>query len=430
MKRPSGRPGHPSSPKPGAPSPSSSTRGRRPARPDIRERRSDGRPHEPRAGEPRRTGGPNAPQGGGPRYGGGGGPAGSRPPRISRGDGRGGERGQNGRGGTRQPLDRGGERERYYGERREGAYGERSRGYAGGRGRERRDLPFADLLRELQQQVSIDPHERFRLETTPDQLSTRCLDLLTPIGKGQRCLIVAPPKAGKTTLLQEVATAIHKNHPEVEVLVLLVDERPEEVTHFRRSQPAEVLAASSDQTAAEHVEIAEKALTRVLVPVLEGKDVVLLLDSITRLARAYNTNFQGIGRTLSGGIDATTMQVPRQIFGAARKIEGGGSLTILGTALVDTGSRMDEVIFQEFKGTGNMELVLSRQLFERRVFPCIDIKQSGTRKEEKLYDPNTVRAIQNLRRRLAERDNEQAMLELLELMKMYPTNELLLSRLM
>ena len=213
------------------------------------------------------------------------------------------------------------------------------------------------------------------------------------------------------------------------MLVLLVDERPEEVTHFRRAQPAEVLAASSDQTSAEHVEIAEKALARVLLPVLEGKDVVLLLDSITRLARAYNTNFQGIGRTLSGGLDASTMQVPRQIFGAARKIEGGGSLTILGTALIDTGSRMDEVIFQEFKGTGNMELVLSRQLFERRIFPCIDIKLSGTRKEEKLYDPNTVRGIQNLRRRLAEMDNEQAMIELLETLKTYPTNEQLLARL-
>jgi len=258
----------------------------------------------------------------------------------------------------------------------------------------------------------------------------RALQLISPIGKGQRCLITAPPKAGKTTLLQEIAVALSKNHPECEVLVLLVDERPEEVTHFRRSVPCEVMAASSDQTASEHVEIAEKALTRVLVPVLEGKDVVVLLDSITRLARAYNTNFQGIGRTLSGGLDATTMQVPRQIFGAARKIENGGSLTMLGTALVDTGSRMDEVIFQEFKGTGNMELVLSRALFEKRVFPCIDIKQSGTRKEEKLYSPDEMRALNALRRRLTDRDPETAMLELLELLRMYPTNELLLSKLM
>jgi transcription termination factor Rho len=268
------------------------------------------------------------------------------------------------------------------------------------------------------------------MSSAPDVYSTRALDIITPIGKGQRCLITAPPKAGKTTLLQETAAALAVNHPEVEVIVLLVDERPEEVTHFRRSVPCEVLAASSDQTSAEHVEVAEKALSRVLVPVLEGKDVVLLLDSITRLARAYNTTFQGIGRTLSGGLDATTMQVPRQIFGAARNIENGGSLTILGTALIDTGSRMDEVIFQEFKGTGNMELVLSRQLFERRIFPCIDIKASGTRKEEKLYDPDSMRAINNLRRRLAERDSESAMSELLELLRMYPTNEVLLSKLM
>jgi transcription termination factor Rho len=324
--------------------------------------------------------------------------------------------------------ERSGERARYYGQ---GGGGTRERGYDRGRPRrDRRETPFADILKELQQQVSVDPTERLKLETTPDVLSTRALDIITPIGKGQRCLITAPPKAGKTTLLQETAAALAVNHPDVEVIVLLVDERPEEVTHFRRSVPCEVLAASSDQTSAEHVEVAEKALSRVLVPVLEGKDVVVLLDSITRLARAYNTTFQGIGRTLSGGLDATTMQVPRQIFGAARNIENGGSLTILGTALIDTGSRMDEVIFQEFKGTGNMELVLSRQLFERRIFPCIDIKSSGTRKEEKLYDPDSMRAINNLRRRLAERDPESAMTELLELLRMYPTNEVLLSKLM
>jgi len=317
---------------------------------------------------------------------------------------------------------RGGERSRYY--------GSDSRGYAPRRTRERRDIPFTDLLKELQLQTSVDPTERLKLETTPDVVSMRALEMIAPIGKGQRCLITAPPKAGKTTLLQEIAVALAKNHPEVEVVVLLVDERPEEVTHFRRSVPCEVMAASSDQTASEHVEIAERALAQVLVPVLEGKDVVLLLDSITRLARAYNTNFQGIGRTLSGGLDATTMQVPRQIFGAARNIENGGSLTMLGTALIDTGSRMDEVIFQEFKGTGNMELVLSRSLFEKRVFPCIDIKQSGTRKEEKLYSVDEMRALHALRRRLVDRDPETAMLELLELLRMYPSNEVLLSKLM
>jgi len=332
--------------------------------------------------------------------------------------------------GYRREQGQQGERQRYY-DNSQGGGGGGHRGYdRPRRTRERRDIPFTDLLKELQLQTSVDPTERLKLETTPDVLSMRALELIAPIGKGQRCLITAPPKAGKTTLLQEIAVALSKNHPEVEVVVLLVDERPEEVTHFRRSVPCEVMAASSDQTASEHVEIAEKALARVLVPVLEGKDVVLLLDSITRLARAYNTNFQGIGRTLSGGLDATTMQVPRQIFGAARNIENGGSLTMLGTALIDTGSRMDEVIFQEFKGTGNMELVLSRSLFEKRIFPCIDIKTSGTRKEEKLYSPEETRALHSLRRRLVDRDPETAMLEMLELLRMYPSNEVLLSKLM
>jgi len=404
-------------------------------RPDAPPRDGNRHPNRPpqRAAAP---GGPNAQQGGGRRQsrrrgGRPGGPVGpndarvidnprnGRDPRTAANASRPAYASGSGGGGNGY---RGGERSRYYG-------GD-SRGYAPRRTRERRDIPFTDLLKELQQQVSVDPTERLRLETTPDVVSMRALEMIAPIGKGQRCLITAPPKAGKTTLLQEIAVALSKNHPEVEVVVLLVDERPEEVTHFRRSVPCEVLAASSDQTASEHVEIAERALAQVLVPVLEGKDVVVLLDSITRLARAYNTNFQGIGRTLSGGLDATTMQVPRQIFGAARNIENGGSLTILGTALIDTGSRMDEVIFQEFKGTGNMELVLSRSLFEKRVFPCIDIKQSGTRKEEKLYGVDEMRALHALRRRLVDRDPETAMLELLELLRMYPSNEVLLSKLM
>jgi len=399
--------------------------GARPAGPQ-----GGGAPGDRRRQRPgRRTGRPA--QGGAyePRAAGPDGPRGPRPP-VRGPDPRSGN-GHARANGIRRPdgAERGGERSRYFGERGPGDGGHRS-GYGQRPQRGKRELPFTDLLRELQQQVSIDPTERLKLETTPDVLSTRALDLISPIGKGQRCLITAPPKAGKTTLLQEIAVALSKNHPEIEVLVLLVDERPEEVTHFRRSVPCEVMAASSDQTASEHVQIAEQALTRVLVPVLEGKDVVVLLDSITRLARAYNTNFQGIGRTLSGGLDATTMQVPRQIFGAARKIEGGGSLTMLGTALIDTGSRMDEVIFQEFKGTGNMELVLSRALFEKRIFPCIDIKMSGTRKEEKLYTADETRALHALRRRLVERDAETGMSELLELLKQYPTNEMILSRLM
>ncbi len=303
--------------------------------------------------------------------------------------------------------------------------GERMRHARGGR-----STPiFLELLRELQQLTSIDPVERIRLETTPQCFSTRALDLIAPIGKGQRCLIVSPPKAGKTTLLLETANAVHINHPEIEIFVLLVDERPEEVTNFKRSTQAEVLAASSDLTAADHVRVAEQALTRALEPVLAGKDVFLLLDSITRLARAYNTLTEGQGRTLSGGLDANTMQTPRQVFGAARKIEGGGSLTVMGTALVDTGSRMDEVIFQEFKGTGNMELVLSRKLFEQRIFPCIDISKSGTRKEEKLYPPEFVGRLYLLRRALASLEPPAAMGALIELLHRYPTNEELIASL-
>jgi transcription termination factor Rho len=271
------------------------------------------------------------------------------------------------------------------------------------------------------------------------------IDLLAPIGKGQRCLLVAPPKAGKTTLLLEIARSLEVNHPEAQVYALLVDERPEEVTHFRRSCHAEVIAASSDQVAKDHVRTTEKAIETVLSPVLEGDDVVLLLDSITRLARAYNTVRGDSGRTLSGGLDANAMQTPRRLFGtlsggldanamqtprrlfgAARNIENGGSLTIIGTALIETGSRMDEVIFQEFKGTGNTELVLSRQLFEKRIFPAVDIAKSGTRKEEKLYDPDTIELIHKVRRVLSSMPPDRAMEGLLKLMAKHPTNDALL----
>jgi transcription termination factor Rho len=286
-----------------------------------------------------------------------------------------------------------------------------------------------DILKLLQQQVTIDPHQRYQLETTPDQVSMRVLDLIAPIGRGQRALIVSPPKAGKTTILIQVAEALHVNHPEVAVYALLVDERPEEVTHFRRSTHATVYAASSDMSTRDHISITEDCINTIVPPVLEGKDVVLLLDSITRLARAYNTVQGNSGRTLSGGLDATTMLAPRQIFGAARKVEDGGSLTILGTALVDTGSRMDEVIFQEFKGTGNTELVLSRDLFEKRIFPSVDIGKSGTRKEEKLYPEDQVGRLHKLRRLAASYPPDQAMLGLLKLMQRHTTNEELLASL-
>jgi transcription termination factor Rho len=292
-------------------------------------------------------------------------------------------------------------------------------------------IPVGEIpaLKIIQQGVSIDPFERLRLETTTDEVSTRALDLIAPIGRGQRCLIVAPPMAGKTTLLIQTANAIAQNHPDVRTYILLVDERPEEVTHFRRSTTAEVHAASSDMSAVEHIQIAEACMNKALEHVVQGEDVLLLLDSITRLARAYNTVTMSGGRTLSGGLDATTMLVPRQIFGAARKIEDGGSLTIMGTSLIDTGSRMDEVIFQEFKGTGNMELFLSRELFTKRIFPCIDIEKSGTRKEEKLTPPEDLAKIYLLRRHMSAMKAPEAMSFLLELLSRYSTNEELLSSL-
>jgi transcription termination factor Rho len=308
--------------------------------------------------------------------------------------------------------------------------GGRRRGRPGG-GPRRPRIPLGEIpaLKLIQQGTSIDPFERLNLETTPDELTTRILDLMTPIGRGQRCLIVAPPMAGKTTLLIKIANAVAINHPDVKTYVLLVDERPEEVTHFRRSTTAEVHAASSDMSAADHIRVAEACVNQALEHVLQGKDVVMLLDSITRVARAYNAFSDSGGRTLSGGLDAATMLVPRQIFGSARKIENGGSLTIVGTALIDTGSRMDEVIFQEFKGTGNMELFLSRDLFVKRIFPCIDIEKSGTRKEEKLISGEDLARIHLLRRHMAAMKPHEAMTFLLELLSRYKSNRGLLESL-
>jgi len=309
--------------------------------------------------------------------------------------------------------------------------GRRGRGgpRGNGAGERRRGL---EILRDMQQiGVALDPTERLILELPPgkgsppygDRITGRAIDLITPIGRGQRCLIVSPPKAGKTRILQIIAASIAFNHPEVGIYALLVDERPEEVTDFKRNTPAEVIAASSDMSVDEHIETAEHAMEVVASQVLEGKDVVLLLDSITRLARAYNTGSEGSGRTMSGGLDSSAMQAPRQIFGAARKIENGGSLTIVGTALVDTGSRMDQVIFEEFKGTGNMELVLSRELAEKRIYPAIDIPKSGTRKEEKLYPPEIVPRLHLLRRGLAGLHPVESMTKLLELLTKWKSNE-------
>lgn len=245
------------------------------------------------------------------------------------------------------------------------------------------------------------PEKIINLESRSDELSTRIIDLFSPIGKGQRGLIVSPPKAGKTILLEKIANGITANHPEINLIILLVDERPEEVTGMQRSVNAEVVSSTFDQPISNHLKVAEIVLERAKRLVEQKKDVVVLLDSITRLARAYNQNIPTSGKTLSGGLDSSALYWPKRFFGAARNIEEGGSLTILATALVETGSRMDEVIFEEFKGTGNMELKLDREISENRIFPAIDIKKSGTRREELLIDKEKLQKIWLLRRALS-----------------------------
>jgi transcription termination factor Rho len=252
--------------------------------------------------------------------------------------------------------------------------------------------------RNFEKGTPIYPMERFNLEVRATQLSTRVIDLFCPIGKGQRALIVSPPKAGKTTLLKNIANAITINHPEAHIIALLVDERPEEVTDMRRTIDGEVVASTFDEHPENHTAVSELAMERAKRLVELGKDVVILLDSITRLARAYNQVIPNSGRTLSGGLDTASLHKPKRFFGAARKIEEGGSLTIIATALIETGSKMDDIIFEEFKGTGNMELNLTRKLAESRVFPAVDIKRSGTRHEELLLSPDEMRKIWMLRR--------------------------------
>jgi transcription termination factor Rho len=277
--------------------------------------------------------------------------------------------------------------------------------------------------------TTIDPIEKFRLETTPDLIETRVIDMVTPLGKGTRGLIVASPRTGKTTILKQIANAITTNHPEVQVLVLLIDERPEEVTDFQRSVKAEVVASSNDQDLETHVRLSRFMIERCRRMVEAGKDVFVLLDSITRVARAYNSVHGGSGRTMTGGVDARALEIPRKMFASARKIEEGGSLTILATALVDTGSRMDELIFQEFKGTGNMELILDRKLSDRRLFPAIDIPKSGTRKEEKLFPKHQIEAVRKLRRTMVDLNPVEAMETLVAALKKHKTNDELLAKL-
>ena len=283
--------------------------------------------------------------------------------------------------------------------------------------------------REFTKLTSIDPTERLELSAGNPNLSMRVLDLITPIGKGQRGLIVAPPKTGKTTLIEEIAEAVADNHPDIHLVMLLIDERPEEVTHMKRRVRGEVIASSADQNADFHLQIAKMVHERVKRMVECGQDVVMLLDSITRLARASNRETSRRGRTMSGGVDSRALEFPRKFFGAARKAEEGGSLTIIATALIDTGSQMDEVIFQEFKGTGNLELVLDRRLSERRIFPSVDITKSGTRKEEKLFDPGVMPQINLLRRALAGKKPIEAMELLLKGLTETKDNQEFLARL-
>ncbi|TXD31636.1 transcription termination factor Rho [Lujinxingia vulgaris] len=286
----------------------------------------------------------------------------------------------------------------------------RGRRRSGNRQSSKPKVDLATLTAKLSDYTPIQPKERIRLETDRYEYIGRIMDMFTPISRGQRCLITSPPKAGKTTILKTIGKAVHKNHPDIFQLAVLIDERPEEATDFRRKMPFDVHASTSDRSSSNHIKVAEKAFTIALEKVLEGKDVLILLDSITRLARAYNVEHTGSGgRTLSGGVSAGALDIPRQLFGAARNLEGGGSLTIIGTALIETGSRMDEVIFQEFKGTGNMELLLDEELVLRRVFPAIDIASSGTRREEMMLDELERKQTPLLRRRLMDQSPVEGM---------------------
>ncbi|MFN8494692.1 MAG: transcription termination factor Rho [Caldilineaceae bacterium] len=283
-----------------------------------------------------------------------------------------------------------------------------------------RRKPFNDL-------VAISPNERFNLAVT-GEVSLRVVDLIAPLGKGTRGLIVAPPKTGKTILLEQLARAIQADQPKVRLIMLLIDERPEEVTHFRRALDVEVFASSNDQSLDEHVALAELTMAHMRAELEAGNDVVVLVDSLTRMARAYNLHGQGARRTMSGGVDAKALEIPRRFFGLARNIENGGSITILATALIETGSRMDELIFQEFKGTGNSEIVLDRELAEARVFPAINLNASSTRNEELLYNADDMARLAKLRRWLASGKSKQAMNGLLKLIGQTKDNEELLRR--
>ncbi len=368
----------------------------------------------------------HAPQGGGQQQGQGGQPGGDGQGRRRRrrrgGRGRSGGQGGGGNqgGGQHQQQRQGGQN--YGGNRQQ----------SGGGAPRMPQVPQAPVRTDVEQRFSaltpVDPYQWFQLEKGSTDPSMRALDLLAPIGKGTRGLIVAPPKAGKTTFLKQVSNAIKEIDPKVRQYCLLVDERPEEVTDFKRSVPAEVWASSSDQSYQQHKKIAEDLFRTALEKVVEGEDVFILLDSLTRLARVYNQFATG-SRTMSGGLDSRAMEIPRRFFGAARKLEGAGSLTILATILVDTGSKMDDIIFQEFKGTGNMELVLYRQAAEQRIFPALKVRDSGTRKEEKLFTPEYLEGVYKLRRLVAGMGDIEAIKALTEMMRVHKTNKALLEAL-
>ena len=282
---------------------------------------------------------------------------------------------------------------------------------------------YTDIV-PFQEMTVVDPHPNLKLETPGGPMEMRVLDLVCPVGKGQRGLIVAPPRSGKTILLQQIANAVSQNNPECKIIILLVDERPEEVTDFRRKCPnSEIVASNNDQELASHVRVAEFSIERAKRMAEFGQDIVILMDSLTRLGRAYNRYVEGSGRTMTGGVDIRALETPKRQFGAARKIEDGGSLTILATALIETGSRMDDLIFEEFKGTGNMELQLDRKLAERRIWPAVGIPKSGTRKEELLVDPWKLPKLHMLRRFLSTLSVDEEMPQLLRALEKFPSND-------
>ena len=290
-----------------------------------------------------------------------------------------------------------------------------------------KDLQHDDPQKRFLNGVAINPTQCIQLELGSEEFTTRAMDLITPIGMGQRGLIVAPPGCGKTTILKHICQAVGKAYPEIKLYALLIDERPEEVTDFKRSVPAQVHASSTDSSYEQHVRVANQLLNTARKQAGEGHDVMIVIDSLTRLSRVHNASRKSSGRTMSGGLDARALEVPRKLFGSARKIENGGSLTILATILVDTGSQMDQVIFEEFKGTGNMEIVLSRKIADQRVFPALDVAKSSTRREELLLNPKDLEKVIFLRRALSHLKPLEGARKLAELLEKYPTNAELLN---